>query len=400
MSSYSSHPYALLASNGILLGFGCCMQLIGSWTGLYYIFTDNQIYLFNGCMLAGAGIGLIPISIIFYFFEPVYGWRVAQRMTSVLFIGTILFVVSLIYPVRKLLGIRTRDEKYEDMRKRLRSDSEHSPMLSGATCSGSHEKDSIDSNEHDVIAVGSMVASSTHSNDVGFLGPLKYAMRHYGYFLVLVSFVFSSQAFDTAMVQQPVRMNALGIAKKQGALALAINGVVQLIIRVSVGLVCSWGVITPIRISQIAKLTFVLSTFASIFLKGELFQTIYYFTLGFGGAILNTADFFLVKEALKKHREFAVTLQLSIAGILTLIFMPLMGYLYEKLGTYEVGFGILTALFAVGFFPSILYEINLRKQLRKTSTTSMWCACIHDKGFSLFNIFKNWSLCCMNNTIL
>ena len=326
-------------------------------------------------MLAGAGIGLIPISMIFYFVEPVYGWRVAQRMTSVLFLGTVVFVISLLYPVRKCIGIKTRDEKYEEVRKIVRSDSEHSLLLPGVSTNGheNHEKDSIDSNEanEQVFAVGSIVVSSTHSSDVGVLGPLKYAFRHYGYVLVLVSFVFSCQAFDTAMVQQPVRMKTLGIAKKQGALALAINGSVQLVIRVSVGMLCSWGVITPIRFSQIAKLTFVVTTFASIYLTDALSQTIYYFSLGFGGAVLNTADFFLVKEALKKHREFAVTLQLSIAGILTLVFMPLMGYIYEQLGSYDLGFYILTGIFIIGFIPSVLYEINLRKEQRRMSTASI-----------------------------
>ena len=378
-SSYSSDPYSLLVSNGVMVGFGCCIQLTASWNGLYFMFTDNQIFLFNGFMLAGAGLGIVPVSLLFYFLEPTYGWRYTQKLTAVMYASLLAFAFVLCPPVRRCLGIRTREDKLRDFEALLnRSTSEHehailsAPILSGCeTIPEVHEREdsNSDGQEHDdvlpVVVVTSARTVSQTTDPEHSSRPLKYACTNVGYMLAMVSFIFTAQAYDTIMVHQPVRMKSLGINASDGALALCINGAVQAVVRVSVGIIASRELLTPIRISQTGKVLFVITTAVSLFTDSAYYQTAYYFTLGFSGAILNTADFFLVKECLQKHRDFAVTLELSIAGMMTLMTMTLVGYLYQTLGSYDVPFCMLTGYFVLGLIPSILYEVHMKRKRRR-----------------------------------
>ena len=376
-SSVSSDDASMLISNGIMVGLGCSIQLVSCWNGLYYMFTDNQIFLFNGFMLAGAGLGIVPASMLFFFVKPIYGWRVTQRLTTIMYLSLVIFAFTLLPPVRKFLGIKTRDEKLSNMEPLLdEPDSDHhtNPRSNntdgneGELADNNEAENDATSNDEDVptIALTSIRSASMQQEPAAEEAekPVKYVLTNVGYILATSSYVLTATAYDTIMVHQPVRMKSLDINANLGALALIINGSIQAVMRVSVGILTANNVISAARLSQIAKIYFFVSTAISLFVTDQYYQTAYFFSLGFSGAILNTADFFLIKETLKKHRDFAVVLELSIAGILTFITMNCVGILYQHLNSYDVPFYILTSLFVLGVVPSFLYEVEIGRKNR------------------------------------
>ncbi|XP_075242219.1 uncharacterized protein LOC142337049 isoform X1 [Convolutriloba macropyga] len=393
-SSYCSDHVSLLISNGILVGIGCSVQLISSWNGLYYIFTDDQIYLFNGFMLAGAGLGIVPISMLFLFVEPEYGWRLTQRLSSLMYLSLLIFAVTLLPPVRKFLGIKTREEKMDGY-EQLLSQSEAADERANENeekfveSSETHEKDNSSSEDEEAleenliddnddvpaIALTSLRSISYQQNEHndsssdGSIKPMKYVFSNVAYLLAMISFVFTATAYDTIMVHQPVRMKSFGIDPKAGAFALVINGAIQAVVRVSVGVLTANNIISAARLSQIAKVFFLVSTILSMYITDAYYQTAYYFSLGFGGAVLNTADFFLVKESLKKHRDFAVVMELSAAGFLTFLTMTFVGVLYERMQSYTLAFYLLTGSFVLGLVPSFMYEIEMNRRNRRDDST-------------------------------
>merc|ERR1712226_273118 len=164
------------------------------------------------------------------------------------------------------------------------------------------------------------------------------------------------------MLHHPVKLASLGM--KSGPSSLALNRIMQIVARIPVGIIATRGYLSPIRMSQIAKIILVLSTILCNYISANSYQFCFYFFIGIWGSVINIADFLLIRESVSANREFGAALFNLLNGALNLPFMTLIGYLFEKIGSYDVPYLIVAAFFGLAFILALLYELVAKRNKR------------------------------------
>ncbi|XP_075251920.1 uncharacterized protein LOC142344244 [Convolutriloba macropyga] len=370
LTSAASTFRTLLISNGIIFSVGIVFSVTGTLTTVYHYFLDDKITLVSACVSSGMGMGMIAVSMSFKYMEPIIGWQNFGKFEFIFLISYILAVITFFPPMSRLLGVRTRKCKEEELEERRKN-----ALLNDDNC---EEKPIFQSKDTDLAKAltGSGLlppsnddqqsSSSSESSKKSVCTTLKNLLTNPLFLLLLFSWVCNEATYNAVMVHQPERVVLMGYSLGNGADTLAINGAVQIVARFSVGLIAERGLISVVRLSQISK--FILGSFSIIsnFFPSLLFQTIFMFLVGICGGIVSTTDVILIKDCLTEGRELGISILLLMDGLSSMISIAGAGFLYTQFQSYHFVFCILGASSLTAFVLVVLLEVLMKRNRSDT----------------------------------
>ena len=248
-------------------------------------FCSNGDVLNKLPLFSGTGLGLLIIYVTIALFMEDGGWEVVMR--SQLFFVIILYITAIIISP---LVMKPRRSLVTDSQKPSESklDNPEKPLLCKSENNIHAEIDHKEAAQilENMMSCEKLLQSGTslsHINTcsskscslisqskVTVMELLGYFATNLQFILCWTSFGFGGCSFDALMLHHPVRLASLGI--KSGPRSLALNGLMQILARVPVGVIATKGYISPIRMSQIAKLSLVVSTLLCNFITGPTYQ--------------------------------------------------------------------------------------------------------------------------------
>ena len=189
----------------------------------------------------------------------------------------------------------------------------------------------------------------------------KSVLSNVNFLILLLSWILAGGSFKATMVHEPQRIVKLGYSIKNSAGSLAINGGVQFVSRLTVGVLASSNIVSIVRLSQIGKLSLAIATFISVIYTDLAVQHGFMSILGaFGGAI-NTTDAILVKDCFQEGRNIALSIFIFVDSTSGLIATVAAGYFVDFLDSYQIVFIIYGVCFAVAASLTILMELATKK---------------------------------------
>ena len=108
-----------------------------------------------------------------------------------------------------------------------------------------HQRNSLDEDKTFVLA--SMNLAFSETEEVPAKHVIKSILANKRFLLILLSYGFSTSAYNTIMYQQPTRLISIGFSLANGAQCIAANGLVQVIFRSSAGFLTTAFTISPFR---------------------------------------------------------------------------------------------------------------------------------------------------------
>ena len=364
-ASFSNSFWSLFVFNVFFIGLSMTLCFASCYNALFYFYSDDQLYLFSSAVLAGTGIGVLPECLIFALFLETLGWKKVYLVQLTFLIALIITSIILSPYFMKLLSIKSSVEKGREPDAETE---QKAPFLNERSyTSSSRVSSSCDSlfpsrnfiASQDLGPFPNMSMTIQKTTEQSLMGLFRGLFLNGPFVCVLLSFATGSSGFDGLMTHHPIRLLQRGIGS--GPLSLALNGCLQVFIRILVGITATRGLVTPIRMSQLAKLSLAVSTVLSNVFTGPKYQLFYYFFIGIGGGVINVADFLLIRDCVSSGRDLAASFFCLTNGISNLPVIIVMGILYQQTGSYAVSYNFVSALFAISISLAILYELLMKK---------------------------------------
>ena len=368
-ASFSNSFWPLFVFNVIFIGLSMSLCFASCYNALFYFFSDDQLYLFSSAVLAGTGIGVLPECLIFGLFLKPLGWRTVYLIQLSFLVVLIITSIILSPHVVRILSIKSSGEKLKESEEEVIQ--EHAPLLNERSYeSSSNATSSSDSLfpsrsfavSQEIAPIPNISLTFQKTTELTVLGLFKGLFLNGPFVCMLLSFAIGSSGFDGLMTHHPIRLLQGGVSS--GPLSLALNGCLQVVVRILVGVTATRGLATPIRMSQLAKLSLAISTVLSNVFSGPEYQLFYYFFIGIGGGVINVSDFLLIKDCVSSGRDLAAGFFCLANGCSNLPVIIVMGMLYQQTGSYATSYYCVSVLFVISICISILYELLIRKSRR------------------------------------
>ncbi|XP_063715765.1 uncharacterized protein LOC134843569 isoform X3 [Symsagittifera roscoffensis] len=384
MNAYCHNFWLLLLASGVFLGPAQSLMDVTSMTAVYHYFLDEHVYLFTSIVSSGVGGGMIVFSVIFFVLEPKLGLQGIGYVQ--LTVAWVIFIIAIsIFTFGHKLGMKTKHEKNRIPNDRCEVCATNGLLIKRTKCPCAlHAQLLIHGEAHSGFANDSfskpkrrrndsesslvMMSRNTVLSDRSHVAAdvlVKSIFTNSRFMMIVVSYAFCTSVFNTVMYHQPTRLLAFGFSLNNGAQSIAINGFVQMVFRVTAGLLATSNRVSPFRLSELSKLALGLLTVVSTFVPYLWCQLLYMFLIGVTGAFINTTDFLLVKDCMTEGREFGIALLFLVDGISTLIVDTLVGHLYQEIGSYNPIFKAMGALSCIGAVLGLSAEL-LHKRQRRT----------------------------------